>query len=398
MKRILLFLTAILFSACTYDPPTQPAVWYENSQHYMDDSESHPRREPFQAYLDSAVAEGLPGAVLLIRTPQEGTWVGTAGFVDIAGNVPWKPSTISRVGSVSKMFAATLVLKVCESHDISLDTRVKDFLPGKVVSRVANAESCTIRQLLNHTSGIYNYLESPVLLMEAYGSYDYAYQPKEKLLKYAYDKDAGFAAGRSWEYSNSNYLLLEMLAEKVTGVDSRTLLDSLIIQPLGLKSTVYNPVAELPGGLARGYADLFTDGRLVDVTETNLERFHYDGGVISNVYDLANFMDALFLSSFLSDSLNTEMLNVVHTQGKSERGTDFYGCGIIMEEHPRYGKIYGHSGTAVGYSAHLYHIENEGITIAAMVNGSQSTIEERSYKWFSPLEYDTIEKLAMRHY
>lgn len=394
MKKTILFLTAIMLGACTYDPPTQPAAWYTNPISYSDESANHPRRTAFQAYLDSAVTEGLPGAVLLIRTPDEGTWVGTAGYTDITGDVRWQPNTISRVGSVTKMFASAVLLKVCAAHGISLDAAAKLYLPEKVVSKVANAETCTIRQLLNHTSGIYNYLGSPSLIMEAYGSYDYDYQPKEKLIEHAFDKDAEFAAGSSWDYSNSNFLLLEMIAENISGFDSRTLMDSLIFKPLNLRSTTYNPSAALPKGLARGYADLFTDGRLTDVTETDLERFHYDGGVISTVYDLADFIDALFLSSFLDESLKAELIKTVNTHGESERGTDYYGSGIILEKHPRYGNIYGHSGTAVGYSAHLYHIENEGITIAAMVNGSQNTIEDRSYKWFSPLKYDKILRIA----
>ncbi|MBD3225414.1 MAG: serine hydrolase [Caldithrix sp.] len=394
MRKIFLYLTAIMLAACTYDPPTQPADWYDNPISYADQSQTHPHRAEFQAYLDSAVAEGLPGAVLLIRTPDDGTWVGAAGYTDIAGDVRWQPNTISRVGSVTKMFAGAVLLKVCASHGIALDAAAKPYLPEKVVSKVANAETCTIRQLLNHTSGINNYLGSPSLIMEAYGSYDYDYQPKEKLIEYAFDQDAEFAAGTSWHYSNSNFLLLEMIAENITGVDSRTLMDSLIIKPLNLRSTTYNPSAALPKGLARGYADLFTDGRLTDVTETDLERFHFDGGVISTVYDLADFIDALFLSSFLNENLKAELIRTVNTHGESERGTDYYGSGIILEKHPRYGNIYGHSGTAVGYSAHLYHIENADITIAALINGSQNTIEDQSYKWFSPLEYDKILHIA----
>lgn len=395
MKKGLLLCIGLMLVSCTYDPPTKPVDWYTNPVSYTDDSSTHPRRQLFQAYLDSAVTEGLPDAVLLIRTPQEGTWVGASGYADIASRVLWQRSTISRVGSVTKLFASTVTLKLCDDSRLTLDESAGPYLSGEVASKVANARTSTIRQLLNHTSGIYNYLESISLLSESYGSYRYSYQPKEKLIEYAYDQKAEFAPGTSWDYSNTNFLLLEMIAEKVTGVNSRKLLDSLIIQPLDLKSTLYNPGGALPQGMARGYADFFADGRLIDVIETEIENFHYDGGVISTVYDLANFIDALFLTPFLNENIKAELLNTVDTKGNSERGTDFYGCGIILEKHPEFGNVYGHSGTATGYTAYVYHIEKENISFAAIVNGSQNTIEERSYKWFSPLKYDKILRLAV---
>jgi len=395
MKKMILLLIALLIIGCTYDPPTKPTEWYNNPTSYTDNSSTHPRRQLFQAYLDSAVTEGLPGAVLLIRTPQEGTWVGVSGYADIANHVPWQPSTMGRIGSVSKLYAATAILLLHGDSYFELDELANPYLPNEVVAKVANAGTCTIRHLLNHTSGIYNYLESIALVSESYGSYRYAYQPKEKLIEYAYHKDAEYALGNGWNYSNTNFLLLEMIAERVTGVDSRTLLDSLIFKPLRLPSTLYNPNGALPRGLARGYADFFRDGKLIDVTDTEIEHFHYDGGIISTVYDLADFIDALFQSPFLGERLKTELTKAAATNGRSERGVDYYGSGIILEKHPQFGNVWGHSGTATGYTAHVYHLEQENITIAALVNGSQGTIADRSYKWFSPLKYDKILRLAV---
>jgi D-alanyl-D-alanine carboxypeptidase len=160
MKKILLLCIGLILINCTYDPPTKPSDWYTNPVSYTDDSSTHPRRQLFQAYLDSAVAEGLPGAVLLIRTPQEGTWVGVSGYADITSRVPWQPATLSRVGSITKTFAAIVILQLYGDSRLELDDLARPYLPKEVVSNVANAGTCTIRQLLNHSSGIYNYLES----------------------------------------------------------------------------------------------------------------------------------------------------------------------------------------------------------------------------------------------
>ena len=232
MKILAIFIcVGLMFVGCTYEPPTKPDTWYTNPVAYTDNSDSHPRAKLFQAYLDSAVAEGLPGAVLLIRTPQEGTWVGVAGFADIASRVPWQPSTICRIGSVSKLFASSVILRLADEGLFHLDEPAKSYLPADVVANVENAQKCTIRQLLNHTSGINNYLESLSLVLDGYGSYNYSYLAKRKLAKYAYNKKENPARGKRLASSNSNFLLLEMIAENATGVDSRKLLDSLVIRP-----------------------------------------------------------------------------------------------------------------------------------------------------------------------
>jgi D-alanyl-D-alanine carboxypeptidase len=393
MTRALLVLCLLGFG-CTYDPPRRSADWYENPEAYADQSRTHPDRERFQEYLDAAVRDGLPGAVLLVRTPGSGTWVGAAGYADLANDVRWQPSMIGRVGSITKTFAAAVVLKLFEEREVSLDARAGSWLPKEIRSEIANSDSASVSQMLHHTSGIYDYLSSTQLILQAIGSYDFEYHSKEELLEYAYGKDAEYRPGEGWNYSETNFLLLESIAERLSGSDSEELLDSLVISELGLRSTFYAPSAPLPKGLVRGYADLFGDERLVDVTDTNIDRFHYDGGVISNVYELADFFEALLTSEYLSDAARAQLLDPVPTRGHSERGTDNYGCGIILEEHPEFGRVWGHSGTTTGFSAHVYHLEDSGVTFAAIVNASQKTLERRSYDWFSPLKRDQILRLV----
>jgi D-alanyl-D-alanine carboxypeptidase len=395
MTRTLLCLgLGILVLGCTYDPPTRSAEWYENPEVYQDQRETHPQRAVFQAYLDAAVRDGLPGAVLLVRTPQGGLWVGASGYADLANDVPWKPSMIARVGSITKTFAAAIVLKLTEQHAVSLDARAKDWLPSKIASEIENASSASITQLLHQTSGIYDYLSAVPLFLEAAGSYDFEYHSKEELLEFAYGEPSEYRAGEGWNYSETNFLLLELVAERLSGTSGPALFDLLVTSELGLRSTFYEPSAPLPKGLVRGYADLFADERLIDVTETNLDRFHFDGGAISNVYDLAEFLDSLVLTDFLSDAARAELLDVVDTQGKSERGTDYYGSGLILEQHPTYGPVWGHSGTTSGVTAHVYHVERSGVTFAAIANASQKNLERRSYDWFSPLKNDKILRLV----
>jgi D-alanyl-D-alanine carboxypeptidase len=386
--------TAILFASCTYEPPRVASEYYANPVAYADQTTDHPRRQELQAYLDHAVAEGLPGAALLVRTPDDGIWAGASGWADIASGVRWKPSMVARVGSVTKLFAAAAMLPLCEERGIPLDAAVRPYLDREVVDAIENANEATFRQMLNHTSGIFDYVKSTDLLFDALGSYDYEYQPKERLLEYAYGQDAKHAPGAGWSYTSTPFLLLEQAAERLSGTASEELMGELVIDPLDLRSTRYRPSVAHTPGLVRGYADIFADGDLVDTTDTALERFHFDGGVTSNVYDLAKFLDGLLDGDLLSTNAREALLDTVPTRGSSERGTDFYGAGVIAEQHPDFGRVVGHSGTTVGYSAHVYRIEELGITYAAIVNGSQHSVEARSYRWFSPLKHDDILRLV----
>lgn len=387
-------LVAATSTACTFEPPTRSAEWYENPQTYTDDSATRPDRARLQEYLQEAVAAGLPGVVMLVRDPVLGTWVGAAGFADLANSVPWEPSTLGRVGSVSKLFSATVILQLMEQGQLSLDDRLGELVSRSRLDGIANARQATIRQLLDHSSGIYDYLSSSDLYLEASGSYDAEHKSKEQLLEYARGEAAYFEPGDSWKYSNTNYLLLELVAEAVTGSTGPELLQALVIEPLGLRSTSYDPQAPPPRGLARGYSDLFADGALIDVGDVSLERFHFDGGVVSNVYDVADFLDAVMDSSFLSEAGRTALLDVVSTRGNSKRGVDQYGAGIILEDHPELGPIYGHLGVSLGFTAHAYRIVDSGVTFVAIVNGSQHTVEERSQEWFGPLQHDRIVQLV----
>jgi D-alanyl-D-alanine carboxypeptidase len=362
---------------------------------YADETATHPRRKDLQAYLDHAVAEGLPGAALLVRTPDEGIWAGASGWADIASGVRWEPSMVAHVGSVTKLFSAAVMLQLCEEHGISLDAAARPYLDREVVDEIENAGEATFRQMLNHTSGIFDYVQSTDLLFDALGSYDYEYQSKERLLEYAYGQDAKHAPGAGWSYTSTPFLLLEQAAERMSAAASEKLMRALVFDPLGLRSTRYAPSVAHAPGLVRGYADIFADGDLIDTTDTALERFHFDGGATSNVYDLAKFLDALLDGDLLSASAREALLDTVSTHGSSERGTDFYGAGVIAEQHPELGRVVGHSGTASGYSAHVYRIEELGITYAAIVNGSQHSIEARSYRWFSPLKHDDILRVVV---
>jgi D-alanyl-D-alanine carboxypeptidase len=225
---------------------------------------SRPLTDPaaLQKQLDRVLPAGAPGVVGLVRAGER-TWQGASGLGDLRANRPARASDRFRIGSVAKLFVATLVLQLVGEGRLRLDDNLERWLPGLVPW----GERITVRQLLNHTSGLYDYsddLSGP----------PHRFRPRG-LVAIATGHKPLFAPGTEFSYSNTNYILAGLLVERVTGRRLADQLEQRILEPLGLDDT------ELPttqravaGPHVRGYAPpdedwQVTDGpaRLVDVTE-----------------------------------------------------------------------------------------------------------------------------------
>ena len=177
-----------------------------------------PDRASLQQALDRLVAAGAPGAVLLVRDGNRTIRLASAirlasGYSDLARRVRAQPDDRFRIGSVTKTFVSTLVLQLVGEGKLTLDETVEHVLPG----RVRGGEGITVCQLLQHTSGLYDYLDDPrVLRPYLNGNVRYAWTPSQ-LLAIANDHAPDFHPGTRWEYSNTNYLVLGLIVEAVTG-------------------------------------------------------------------------------------------------------------------------------------------------------------------------------------
>jgi len=360
---------SVVLTACLLPIPGERAYASETTAPVGLDYQSHPDAASFQALLDDAVAGGVPGAILLVQNPA-GLWIGASGQRDLDRSLPMQPFTRLRVGSVSKTFTAAATLLLAEEAALGLDDRIADYLDPEVASRVVNSGRISIRQLLNHTSGLPREPMdvSAVNALEVFWDNPCGEVTVDEYLTSLYDEDALFEPGQGWSYSNFGYALLGLILEDAAGQGRWEVLRTRILQPLGLADTFFNPDVQTPPGLARGYADLYGDGSLTDTSDWDaLHVIDVGGGIVSTAYDLYRLLDALFNAALLTGPSLGEMLTLV--QASPEIGLDSYGLGIGYTQVD--GKFaYTHTGTVMGYVAAYYFYPAQQAFVVLLTNAS----------------------------
>jgi D-alanyl-D-alanine carboxypeptidase len=374
-KAYYLLLLILAWSGCTKSEPGLPAD-YACSFAFADSSGQNPNNSKYQALLDGISADGVPGIMLSVYTPEDGEWLGASGLADIAGRVPLQPCNITRTGSTVKTFTAVTIFLLAEEGLLSLDDKIEKYLPDNILDKLSNARQSTIRQLLNHSSGIYNYIRSMKFQTASVNDLTRVWHPDE-LLEYAYNKPAAFKCGEDVDYSNTNYVLLGMIIEKVTGEPFYQAFKTRIFEPLHLESTQFAAEDPVPANIIRGYIDFYSKLQLMESTDySGWDYYTADGGLISTVHDLSLFMKALFSGELISESSLGEMLT-----WQVPKNTDpgfypiSYGLGIFKIETP-YGIAYHHSGDAIGYFATMSYFTDSKTTVVWAANGNYGKIDE----------------------
>ncbi len=327
---------------------------------------THPKAAVYQAVLDKYTANGLPGISALIRD-QQGVWVGASGKADIAKNVDMSPCTVSKAASLTKTFIATLALKLVEEGKFGLDDPLTKWLPEEVLSKLKNANISTVRQLLNHTTGIADVIEDNGFYLAVLNDPARKWTP-EALLEFVYGDDPEFAPGGGVSYSNTNFLLLAMVINRATGQDHSQLLREKVLVPLALDQSFYYWHDDLPAHVAQGYFDLYNNQTIVNVTNFNTGSGNGYGGLYSNVFDLQTFIEALVRDKTL---LSANTLDQMLTFGEPEGTTNKrLGLGIFKDflERAPDQFAYGHRGRDLGYTADMYWFPNQDFTMTYLIN------------------------------
>ncbi|MFF8290522.1 serine hydrolase domain-containing protein [Streptomyces sp. NPDC016309] len=275
--------------------------------------------------LEQTVADGFPGAVAYAR---RGEWESrsAAGLADTASGERARPDQRFRIASNTKSFVSTVLLQLEGEGRLSLDDSVEKWLPGVVRGNGNDGRAVTVRQLLNHTSGIYDPTTEPEFFapyLERH-EWDHVYTPREVIDRAVRHKPL-FAPGGGWSYSNTNYLLAGLVIEAVTHHSAPSEIHRRILAPLGLKDTSF-PLTDpsIHGPHLHGY----------DLTGRDVTRFSpsYDwtaGAMISTVGDLARFHRALFSGKLLRPAQQRELLTTVRFPRKPA-----YGLGVQRMNMP----------------------------------------------------------------
>lgn len=319
--------------------------------------------QELQASLAISVAEqGVPGAVLYLQTP-DGVWIGAVGVSNIERNTPLKVTDPFRIASLTKMFVAVAVLQLVEANKLNLEDPLTALLPNRITQNFPQSNRITLRHLLNHTSGLSDYIEHEDYYSDVEEtSSDYVWTAQD-VIEYAYDLPAQFPPGESYYYSNTNYILLELIIENIAGQSLAQYLRDQIHTPLKLRNTWMDyQESRLPQEI-RSYGDWDEDGQRDDVTDINDAFGLGDGGLISTVADLAKFTQALLVEkTLLKAETLEEMLTFVDDGDGGE-----YGLGIMAWENIG-GKGLGHTGKTGGFLSTLWYLPEVGVIAIAFTN------------------------------
>ncbi|WP_086855735.1 serine hydrolase domain-containing protein [Amycolatopsis lexingtonensis] len=339
--------------------------------------------DPRQTALDAAVQAGNVGIIAIAADPA-GHWRGRAGSGDIITGAKPDIGGRFRIGSVSKTFTATLVLKLAAKGRLRLDAPISEYLPGLL----PYPEPITVRQLLQHTSGLprdlapqYTWTTLPELDTERFVHFDEVEAIHDSTVQ-----PLLFPPGTGWSYSNTGYNVLALLVEKLTGRRFEQVLADWITGPLHLADTFLpRDFPLVPNPAMHGYEQLYPAPHgLTDVTAYNLSRYFGAGDIISSGTDLNRFFHALLGGELLPAGLLAQMKTTVpwpDTEGRIGYGLGLMRISLVGPCGPGAPEVWGHAGDVPGYNTWSMSDETgtRGITVGSSpdVTASQDAASGR---------------------
>jgi D-alanyl-D-alanine carboxypeptidase len=323
---------------------------------------------PFDAATQRALQKVLdearkriptPGISVAIRTADGRLWLGTSGARQLSPRRPVTDETVFSIASITKTFVTAVVLQLVDEGKLSLDDRLSEFMPD-----FRSAKRITIRQLLQHRSGVFNYFESPRYARQAFRDPNREWTAEE-ILRFV---EAPYCQpGTCFHYSNTNFVLLGEVVEAVTGRPVSEEIRDRLLDPLGLEHTSYQPDERTPANGAHGHLwgggttfyDQYEGGRwLPHLSGASIAGA--SGSMVANADDLARWVMALYGSDeVLPEELRDQMTDY--------RPKDRYGLGTRMRIFSgRRG--FGHGGSLRGYENQVWYFPREGVSIALLSN------------------------------
>jgi D-alanyl-D-alanine carboxypeptidase len=326
--------------------------------------------------LRAAVRDGVPGVTATVRD-DDTAWSTTAGVGNLRTGAPRSADDRYRIGSITKTFVSTVLLQLEAEGRLSLDDKVARWLPGVVEGNGHDGTKVTVRQLMNHTSGIFNYTADDdfgrtYFLKDGFFQHRYDTKTPADLVAIAMSHKPDFAPGTSWHYSNTNYVLAGMVIQKVTGHSYASEIRDRIINPLHLKATsLPGTKATVPSPSSHAYSKLAeeTTGPTYDVTKLNPSIASSAGEMISDSTDLDRFYSALLGGKLLPPKQLSEMKTTVPA---GDSPTTRYGLGISDITLPCGTHIWGHDGGIHGSSSAVVATPDGRHTLAFNFNGDWS--------------------------
>nr|WP_248371304.1 serine hydrolase domain-containing protein [Actinomyces naeslundii] len=301
--------------------------------------------ESLKARAQGLVEAGYPAALAAV-SDSKGESAGVAvgkGSLE-TGQAPPMDGEV-RVGSNTKTFVAVVVMQLVQEGKVGLDEPIETYLPGLIKGEGIDASRITVRQLLQHTSGLPDFDETLVGTTDVF-QYRHHYVTPRDVLDSALSKPAQFEPGAQWKYTNTNYVVLGMLVERVSQRPVGEQIDQRIVKKLGLSHTYFPAPGEekIRGTHPQGY-HLSAEGKLEDITEMDPALGWAAGAMVSTPSELNTFFQAVFDGRLPTQSSIDEMKKGVDT----DKAGVVYGLGLIGRSLSCGGTAWGHGGDIAGY-------------------------------------------------
>ncbi len=326
---------------------------------------TYSKAKEIQPVIDQLVTEGIPGCALAIYSA-EGWWTSSAGVAKIENNTTMEVCHLQYLQSVSKTYMAVGILKLYEQGKIDLKAPMTNYLPEKYVQYITDGHRVTMQMLLNHTSGIPEYNFQPDYVAKLLQHPDYKFEP-EDYLKYIKGKPLDFEPGSKYSYRNTNYVLLALIADALTG-DHAAFLSETIFKPLGLNNTFYRHESGYPNypQLINAYWDRYSNSIVENVSQmqrNNVASLIGDDGIIATPVDAVKFLRGLMEGQLLKPAT----LELMKTWVNDSKGNPAYGLGLDYTLFQ--GEVaYGHSGGGIGAGCNLYYFPQQNVYVFIAIN------------------------------
>ncbi|MFE7608952.1 serine hydrolase domain-containing protein [Streptomyces celluloflavus] len=325
--------------------------------------------------MDAVVAGGVPG-VTGQASDRRGVWKGASGVGNLKTGAPRGADDRFRIASITKTFVATVLLQQEAEGELSLDDTVEKWLPGLVRGNGNDGRKISVRQLLNHTSGLFDYTDDPdyqatYMVSDGFLKHRFETRTPQTAVQVAMHHQPDFAPGAKHAYSNTNYVLAGLIIEAAGGNSYAHEVRQRIIKPLGLRATtVPGNTSRMPQPSSRAYSKLFVDtpaGKIYDVTLQNASQSWADGDIISSAADLNRFFGALLGGKVLPPEQLKEMKTTVPDPDDPAGGG--YGLGLIAANTSCGVRLWGHSGGWLGSISNAVTTEDGRHSLAYNANG-----------------------------
>ncbi len=275
------------------------------------------------------------------------------GYADVDAQVKSNTGTKYRVGSITKMFTSVMIQQLIEEKKLKLTTPLSKFFP-----KVKNAKKITIQQMLQHRSGLHNYTDDYAFLL-----INTTAATEDQMLDLIYQLPSDFEPGEKHSYSNTNYVLLGYIIEKLTRKSYNDALKERIVDKIGLPNTYYGGITNVSNNEARSY--LYTNRNWTLHPEWDMSTIHGAGAIVSTTEDLLKFVDALFAFQLLSEESVKQMCSLKDNYGYGITSIPFYDDFLI-----------GHNGHWDAFESVAGYIPALDMTLAFSANGKNANTND----------------------